>query len=133
VQEYDGDLEEYRAWLSERRAREAPSAEVLDKTDSAQARKDRKRADAERRQREQPLRKKVKELEAKLEALAQRRAEIDAQLAGGEVYAGANKGVLKDLLRDQARVNSEIAAAEEAWLDASEALQQPAETGPTPR
>ena len=123
VQEYDGDLEEYRAWLSERRARQVQVAEVVDKADSAQARKDRKRTDAERRQREQPLRKKIKELEARLESLTQRRAEIDAQLAGGDVYTSASKDALKELLRDQARVNGEIAEVEEAWLEASEALQ----------
>jgi len=122
VQEYDGDLEEYRAWLSERRARQVQVTEVVDKPDSAQARKDRKRTDAERRQREQPLRKKIKELEARLESLTQRRAAIDAQLAGGDVYTSASKDALKELLRDQARVNGEIAEVEEAWLEASEAL-----------
>ena len=122
VQEYDGDLEEYRAWLSERRARQAQLAEVVDKPDSAQVRKDRKRTEAERRQREQPLRRKIKELEVRLESLTQRRAEIDAQLAGSALYASASKDRLKDLLRDQARVKSEIAEVEEAWLEASEAL-----------
>jgi ATP-binding cassette subfamily F protein 3 len=96
-------------------------------------RKHRKRTDAERRQREQPLRKKIKELEARLEALTRRRAEIDARLAGGEVYASASKDALKELLRDQARVNSEIAEAEEAWLEASETLQQPPAAAPTAR
>jgi ATP-binding cassette subfamily F protein 3 len=131
VQEYDGDLEEYRAWLSERRARQAQVAEVVDKADSAQARKDRKRTDAQRRQREQPLRKKIKELEERLEALTRRRSEIDAQLAGGDVYASASKDALKELLLEQARVLGSIAEAEEAWLDASDALQQPAPAGPT--
>jgi ATP-binding cassette subfamily F protein 3 len=129
VQDYDGDLEEYRAWLSERRARQAEKVEVADKADSAQARKERKRSEAERRQREQPLRKKIKELEERLESLTKRRAEIDAQLAGGDVYAAANKDALKELLRDQARVNGEIAAAEETWLEASEALQDSAASG----
>ena len=129
VQEYDGDLEEYRAWLSERRARQAQVSDVVDKADSAQVRKDRKRTEAEQRQREQPLRRKIKELEGRLESLTQRRAEIDAQLAGSDLYAGASKDKLKDLLRDQARVKSEIAEVEEAWLEASEALQRAAADG----
>ena len=123
VQDYDGDLEEYRAWLSERRARQAQGSEAVDKADSAQVRKDRKRTEAEQRQREQPLRRKVKELEGRLEALTQLRAEIDAQLAGSDLYASTSKDRLKELLRDQARVKSEIAEVEEAWLEASEALQ----------
>ena len=98
------------------------SVEVADKADSAQARKDRKRGDAERRQREQPLRKKIKELEGRLESLTQRRAAIEAQLAGTERYSSSSRETLKDVLRDQARVNAEIAEVEEAWLEASEAL-----------
>ena len=124
VQEYDGDLEEYRTWLAERRARQAQVADVVDRADSAQLRKDRKRTEAEQRQREQPLRRKIKELEGRLESLTQRRADIDAQLAGGDLYTGASRDKLKDLLRDQARVQSELAEVEEAWLEASEALQQ---------
>src|SRR5262245_9192364 len=131
VQEYDGDLEEYRTWLSERRARQVQVTEVVDKADSAQARKGRKRTDAERRQREQPLRKKIKELEARLESLTQRRAEIDAQLAGSDVYTSDSKNRLKDLLREQARVGVEIGEVEEAWLEASESLDK-AETTGTP-
>jgi ATP-binding cassette subfamily F protein 3 len=129
VQEYDGDLEEYRAWLSERRARQAQVSAAIDKADSAQARKDRKRTEAEQRQREQPLRKKIKELEACLESLTRRRAELDSQLAGTDLYVGASREKLKELLLDQARVKSEIAETEEAWLEASEALQQ---TGSAP-
>jgi ATP-binding cassette subfamily F protein 3 len=100
--------------------------DAVDRADSAQARKERKRTDAERRQREQPLRKKIKELEARLQSLTQRRAQIEAQLAGGEVYTSASKDALKELLRDQARVNGEITDVEDAWLEVSEALQHSA-------
>jgi ATP-binding cassette subfamily F protein 3 len=128
VQDYDADLEEYRAWLSERRARQSQLALVVDKADSAQARKDRKRTAAEQRQREQPLRRKIKELEARLELLTQRRAEIEAQLAGSEVYSSSSRDKLKDLLQTQARLKSETEEVEEAWLEASEALQKTAAT-----
>jgi ATP-binding cassette subfamily F protein 3 len=126
VQDYDGDLEEYRAWLADRRARQTQQVAdvgVVDKADSAQARKGRKRMEAEQRQREQPLRKKIKDLEARIEKLTKRRADIDAQLAGGDVYAAANKDKLKELLVEQARVKQELDEVEEAWLEASEALQ----------
>jgi ATP-binding cassette subfamily F protein 3 len=122
VQEYDGDLEEYRAWLTERRARQTQVADVVDRVDSAQVRKDRKRTEAEQRQREQPLRRRIKELEGRLEALTRRRAEIDAQLTGSDLYVSTSKDTLKELLRDQARIKSEIGEVEEAWLEASEAL-----------
>jgi ATP-binding cassette subfamily F protein 3 len=129
VQDYDGDLEEYRAWLGERRARQAQVGEAADKVGGARVRKDRKRTEAERRQREQPLRRKIKELEARLESLTRRRAEVDAQLADADLYAGAAKEQLKQLLLEQARVKSEIDEVEEAWLEASESLQQSAAAG----
>ncbi len=126
VQDYDGDLDEYRTWLSERRARQSQASVFLEKTDGAQSRKERKRSEAEQRQREQPLRRKIRDLEARLESLTQRRAEIDSQLASGETYGSASKEKLKDLLRDQARVKVELAEVEESWLEASESLQQAA-------
>ena len=124
VQDYDGDLDEYRTWLSERRARQSQDSVILDKAGGAQSRKERKRTEAEQRQREQPLRRKIRDLEARLEALTQRRAEIDAQLASGDLYGSSSKEKLKELLRDQARVKVELADVEESWLEASESLQQ---------
>jgi ATP-binding cassette subfamily F protein 3 len=125
VQEYDGDLEEYRAWLAERRARQQQVPASRDKADSAQGRKDRKRSEAQLRQRQQPLRRRLQELEARLESLTRRRADIDAQLAG-DVYGSAKKELLKELLRDQGRVNAELNEVEESWLQTSESLQQAA-------
>src|SRR5439155_20914723 len=96
VQDYDGDLEEYRTYLSERRARQQQPPTAAAITGSAQSRKDRKRLEARERQRQQPLRKKLKDLEARLEALTQRCADIETQLAG-DVYGTANKEQLKEL------------------------------------
>jgi ATP-binding cassette subfamily F protein 3 len=68
------------------------------------------------------LRKKLQELEARLEALTQRCADIEAQLTG-DVYGNANKDRLKELLLDQARARTELHEVEELWLETSEALQ----------
>jgi ATP-binding cassette subfamily F protein 3 len=124
VQPYDGDLEEYRAWLSERRARQQQGVASVEKTDSAQLRKARKRNEAEQRQRHQPLRKKLQELETRLASLTQRCGEIDTQLASGDLYASSSKDKLKEVLRDQARAKAELDEVEESWLEISESLQQ---------
>jgi ATP-binding cassette subfamily F protein 3 len=123
VQEYDGDLDEYRDWLNERRARQEQPGAVAAKADSAQARKERKRNEAERRQRRQPLRKRVQEIEARLESLTAASAAVDAQLAG-DVYGNESRAKLKELLLEQARFKSELAAVEEEWLEASESLER---------
>jgi ATP-binding cassette subfamily F protein 3 len=127
VQEYDGEIEAYRDWLNQRSAeRQLHSAAVAPLTataaDASPTRKERKRSEAERRQRQQPLRKKIQELEAKLEALSQRNAALTAELAG-DVYGREDRDKLKELLREQARVQAEVHETEEAWLAASESLQ----------
>ena len=81
--------------------------------------------DAERRQREQPLRRRLNELEERLASLTRRRAEIEAQLASADLYSSASKDRLKELLRDQARIKVEIDEVEQAWLKTSESLDKP--------
>ncbi len=128
VQEYDGDLEEYRTYLSERRARQQQPPTAPATAGSAPSRKDRKRSEAQLRQRQQPLRRKLRDLEARLEALTQRCADIETQLAG-DVYGNANKERLKELLLEQARAKIELGEVEESWLETSEALHASALDG----
>ena len=125
VQDYDGDLEEYRTYLTERRAKQQQPVTTTAKADSAQTRKDRKRTEAQQRQRQQPLRKKLQELEERLEAVTRRCADIETQLAG-DVYGSANRERLKELLLEQARAKAELGEVEDLWLAASEALQNAA-------
>jgi hypothetical protein len=68
------------------------------------------------------LRKKLQELEKRLESLTQRCADIETQLAG-DVYGHSNRERLKELLLEQARTQTELREVEESWLEASEALQ----------
>ena len=49
--------------------------------------------------------------------------EIEAQLAGSDVYSSSSRDKLRELLQSQARLKSETEQVEEAWLEASEALQ----------
>ncbi len=124
VAEFDGDLDEYRAWLSERRRAQgapAPSDEKL--SVGMLGRKDRKRSEAEKRQRLQPLRKQVQELEQRMTRLTQQRTRIDDALAQSSIYADSNKQQLKALLLEQAQTQQELSVVEETWLDASAALE----------
>ncbi len=123
VEDFDGDLDEYRAWLSERRRAQGEPPAGVDKPVSVPGRKDRKRSEAEKRQRLQPLRKQVQELEQRMAHLTAQRARIDGELAHSSIYADANKQKLKALLLEQAQMQQELNSAEEAWLDASAALE----------
>ena len=124
VEEFDGDLDEYRAWLSERRRARGESSSGAEKAAGAQGRKDRKRSEAEKRQRLQPLRKQVQECEQRLTRLTAQRTRIDGELAQSGIYADGNKQKLKQLLLEQAQTRQKLEAAEEAWLEASAALEE---------
>jgi ATP-binding cassette subfamily F protein 3 len=119
VRPFDGDLEDYRAIIT------TPTA-ASDKEKgehSAAARKEKRRDDAERRQRLQPLRKELTRLEKAMEKLGSEKAALTAALAEPHIYAESAKEKLKALLVDQAGVDRQLAETEEAWLTASEALE----------
>ena len=64
VEPFDGDLEDYQQWLTDVQKQEnQPEESAKDNANSAQARKDQKRREAELRTQTQPLRKEIARLE----------------------------------------------------------------------
>jgi ATP-binding cassette, subfamily F, member 3 len=123
VLEFDGDLEDYRQWLS--RAESVSTTEPReDQDNSAAARKERKRREAEQRQKQQPLRKELNKVEQGMESLQRRRDQLEQQLAEPEQYEAANREKLKALLQEKAELERQHAEHEERWLSLSEALEQ---------
>lgn len=116
---FDGDLEDYRKVLGERR-------NALTEGDAAKtgaSRKEQRRQGAERRQQLRPLQQALSRAEAKLEKLVKAGQSIESELADPLVYEPANKGRLQLLLQDKARIKREIDEAETAWLEAGESLE----------
>jgi ATP-binding cassette, subfamily F, member 3 len=114
VRPFDGDLDDYRALLSER-SRPAGKAE-------AAGRKDDRRERAAARAALAPLRRQAKDAEVLLAKLSAERTAIEAKLADPALYA---PGRVNDVAVANARLNSikrEADAAEAAWLAAEEAL-----------
>ncbi|HEY9148678.1 MAG TPA: ATP-binding cassette domain-containing protein, partial [Gammaproteobacteria bacterium] len=127
VEEFDGDLEDYRQWLAtqSRAPRQEDTANRDTEADnSAAARKERKRLEAEQRQRLKPLRQAVAKLEQRLEQLQQQQGELNTQLAAPSLYEAASKEQLKSLLQQKGQVDAELAEVEEQWLRQSEELEQ---------
>ncbi len=124
--EFKGDLDDYPRWLLDNRHQNSDMA----KTDkppaehSANARKDRKRQEAELRRQLQPMRQRLKQLEQQMELLTTKQQALEQELANPASYEEANKDQLKQLLADKARVDLELASAEEEWLSTEEGLQQ---------
>ncbi|MFA7619105.1 MAG: ATP-binding cassette domain-containing protein [Thiohalomonadaceae bacterium] len=121
AQSFDGDLEDYRVWLAQRLAH--VTEETGDKDNSAGARKDRRREEAEKRERLRPLKKDVERCEKRLDECGRNKARVDVLLADPAIYDERNKEDLKVLLRDQAAADQALAEAEDAWLAAVERLE----------
>ncbi|HEY5717106.1 MAG TPA: ATP-binding cassette domain-containing protein [Motiliproteus sp.] len=127
VQPFDGDLDDYARWLVERNRQLDAAQPVVESEgggESALARKERKRLDAEKRRQLSPLRKEVQDLETKLELLHQQQAELEQQLSDPAIYDDSQKVQLKQLLMRQAELNGEAEVVEERWMERSEALEQ---------
>jgi ATP-binding cassette subfamily F protein 3 len=117
---FDGDLEDYARWFLTSAAA-TQEAEVAPKP-GAEQKKQRKREEAERRNRLSPLRAEVARCEARIAELERRRQEIETQLATPDIYGEQAKQRLQELLKAQTQLRRELHASEEAWLAATERL-----------
>jgi ATP-binding cassette, subfamily F, member 3 len=123
VRPFDGDLDDYPAWLAGRDREERQVAD--DKTfPEGGDRKQQRRQAAEARKALQPLRSRERQLEERLAMLTTRRAELDRALTAPELYEADGKVRLLAYLDEQRRVNAELEQVEEAWLEVSEAIEQ---------
>jgi ATP-binding cassette, subfamily F, member 3 len=120
VQSFDGDLEDYRAWLNERKKAEGSSS-----TDATQAtsRKDQRKFEAERRQKQKPLLDALKKAELAVEKYHNEQRRLETELADPGLYAETQKDRLKTLLGHKAEVDKALADAEAEWLVAEERLE----------
>ncbi len=124
AQPFDGDLEDYAKWLATAEAAVATDSQpTAAQRDPEATRKQRKREDAERRNRLSPLKAQIARFEQELERLAQETAEVQQRLGEPEAYSDAARDILKQLLQKQADLKRATAQAEAAWLEASERLE----------
>jgi ATP-binding cassette subfamily F protein 3 len=118
AKEFDGSLDDYRDLVlgaGEKRTedRAKPSAQA--------DRKEARRLAAEASERAKAARKVAATAEAELKKLWKRRDEIDAALTSPQSNGGKPVG---ELMKARAEVERQVAAAEQRWLEASEAAEQ---------
>ena len=127
VQPFDGDLDDYRDWLAIRRAETSAEARCPDQAaDKATRKADREKAVAERQARltsRRPLVKERDQIDRKLAAWHQEKAQLDQRLADPALYAGGDAALLQDMLKRQAELAAAIEAAEMRWLEIEERLE----------
>jgi ATP-binding cassette subfamily F protein 3 len=127
VTPFDGDLESYARWLQEQRsASGGAESESLPQGPSGRVdRKARRQHKARARQQLQPLTDRVRAIEKQLAARRQELRRIEERLADNTLYTdAARKPELTGLIRDQADLESTVAALESEWLEASEMLER---------
>jgi len=119
VRPFDGDLDDYKEWVREHRARAAragaPAAAA-----PALSRKEERRAQAAERQREaaarKPFEKRLAAIERELEPLTREAAEAEAWLALPAAYDDANRERLQAAMRRRGEIAQRIAQLENDWL-----------------
>ena len=120
VQPYDGDLDDYRQWLLTQRQERLPDSKAIS---GDLSRKERRRLDAENRQKLRPLRQGVTQAERMVEQLLSEQQSLDEQLADSALYAPSEKERLMKLLQQKRSLEQGLEQAEQAWLEAQQALE----------
>ena len=124
AQNFDGDLDDYAAWLAQQRAKEsAPQANIDAAARGAnsysQNKIERQARIAERR----PLLKESEKLEQNIHTWQQQKTACDERLNDPKLYETADKSELQNLLKQQAELAQNIEQAEERWLEIHEQLE----------
>ncbi|WP_439147521.1 ABC transporter ATP-binding protein [Vibrio sp.] len=128
VAPFDGDLSDYYKWLTEQQKVERKEAQALvpakDGTNSAAAKKEQKRKEAEFRKLTAPLRKKLTQFEKQMDKLTQALEEAEQELSDTSLYEAENKAKLNKVLALQASSKSQLEEVEIDWMSTQEELEQ---------
>lgn len=121
---FDGDLDDYARWFTTREQQEEKEIESRGHTNTAEQKKQRKREEAEQRNRLSGLRAEIARLEKEMTKLQRELAEIETALAAPEIYLEESKPRLRELLDSQTRLKRQLEAAESKWLENTEILER---------
>jgi ATP-binding cassette subfamily F protein 3 len=125
---FDGDLEDYRAWLIAQSAARRTTAQSAAPADSPPAdRKEQRRMDATERRRladaQKPLQVELAKIDKELENLGLEKARLEAVLGDPATYDDGNKALLIESLREQAKVNARLGEIEGRWFELQEQIE----------
>ncbi|MGR9012869.1 MAG: ATP-binding cassette domain-containing protein [Gammaproteobacteria bacterium] len=120
VQPFDGDLDDYRQWLTEQKKVEEKT--VVDSVQTV-SRKDQRKLDAERRQKHKPLFDALKKAEIAVEKYHNEQRQLEHQLADPDIYAESAKEQLKKLMERKVKIDKALDDAEAAWMEAEEKIE----------
>jgi ATP-binding cassette subfamily F protein 3 len=119
AREFDGDVDDYLAWLAERRTREATSDTATAESGREARRVQRESAAAERQARlvqRRPLVREAEQLELSIAGLEVEKSSLETQLADARFYATADPAEVRAMTRRCGEVARLLEQAEDRWL-----------------
>ncbi|MGV2989199.1 ABC transporter ATP-binding protein [Vibrio sp. E150_011] len=127
VAPFDGDLTDYYKWLTEQQKLERKEAQASEpsktSTNSAAAKKEQKRKEAEFRKLTAPIRKTIDKLEKQMDKLNTLLSEAETQLSDTSLYEAENKAKLTKVLAQQSTSKSTLEDVEMEWMGLHEELE----------
>ena len=125
--EFDGDVDDYLAWLAERRARSENAnpdpAQAVDRDARRRSRENAASERAERLARRRPLAREVARLEKEIADFEAEKRALEAKLADTAFYSAGNAAAVLSATRRCAEVGRLLEKAEERWLEVQSELE----------
>ena len=130
VQEFDGDLEDYRSWLAERGSKQR-TQEREDRNaqadNTAVDRRAQRQQEAELRKmrsvQRKPVETRLKKVEKEMEDAAERLAMLDSIIADADLYSDERREERLRVLSEHGELTKRHDELEESWLELHEALE----------
>mgnify|MGYP001826505276 CR=1 FL=1 len=130
VDEFNDSLDDYPRWLTQQQTKQnLDTSEFKPGTEnSAAAKKERKRKEAEQRKKLQPLQKRLKTIEEQINSLSSDQKLLENQLTDNSLYEIENKDRLQEILAQKQRIDHELEDSEYLWLEVSEKIESVSES-----
>ena len=126
--EFDGDVDDYLAWLEARRSAQAAArADAHRIADKATRKEARETAVANRQAklaRRRPLLKEAEKLERDMEQWQREKRDLDSRLLDPSLYAGSDGATLQEITRRQGELMQLLEEAEGRWLEIHAELEE---------
>ncbi|WP_417348481.1 ATP-binding cassette domain-containing protein [Ferrimonas sp.] len=120
VKDFEGDLEDYHQWLIQQ-ARTSETEETG--PSQSEQKRNRKRLEAELRQKLSPLKKIETDIDKRMSKLHTRLNTIEESLSDSRLYTDECKSELNGLLMERGELQSQLEEFELEWLDIQEQME----------
>jgi len=123
--EFDGDLDDYAAWLAAQRSAEraAEPEMAAEKSERLQSRADAKANRQAILSQRRPLLKEIEQLERKLAKWNEEKAALETVFADPDFYTSVDRVKSEEMHKQAALLGEQIDEAEMRWLEVHEALE----------